>query len=244
MNKNILITIIIVTYNAEKHIREALESLRTRINEKTEVIIIDGLSDDDTLKIINEYNIYLTKVVSEKDLGIYDAMNKGISMASGKFILFLGSDDQLVINLEELSNLMVDDKTIYYGDVILAPSNKIYGGEYNTSKLINRNICHQSIFYPKQVFDNQKFDTNYKLMADYVMNLKLWKVDGFKFDYLNKIISIYSLTGLSSTTIDQKFKKDSFKLIFKHFGVAGILVKILNPIRNFFNKYIDYNETK
>lgn len=235
MNKNILVTIIIVTYNAEKYIGDVLESLTTRINEQTEVIIIDGLSNDNTVNIINKYNKYISKVISEKDSGIYDAMNKGVSMASGKFILFLGADDQLVINIQELSGLLIDNKTIYYGDVILSPSNKIYGGKFNTAKLLNRNICHQSIFYPKAVFEEYRFDANYKLMEDYVMNIKLWSSKNFNFNYLKKNISIYSITGLSSTTIDVKFKKDSFKIIYNHFGVFGLLIKIFNPIRNFLN---------
>lgn len=235
MDKNILVTIIIVTYNAERFIGNALESLTSRINEQTEVIIIDGLSKDNTINIINKYDTYISTVISEKDSGIYDAMNKGISLAAGRFILFLGADDQLVIDIQELSGFLVDDKTLYYGDVILSPSNKIYGGKYNTAKLLNRNICHQSIFYPKSVFDYYKFDDNYKLMEDYVMNLKLWSSKKFKFSYIEKTISNYSTAGLSSTNIDAVYKKDSWKIIYKHYGLFGILIKSFNPVRNLLN---------
>lgn len=235
MDKNILVTIIIVTYNAEKFIGDALESLTSRINDQTEVIIIDGLSKDNTINIINKYDKYISKFISEKDSGIYDAMNKGISLAAGKFVLFLGADDQLVINLQELSGFLLDQKTIYYGDVLLSPSNKIYGGKYNTAKLLNRNICHQSMFYPKSVFEDYKFDDNYKLMEDYVMNLKLWSSGKFKFSYIEKTISNYSTAGLSSTNIDTVYKKDSWKIIYKHFGFFGLLIKSLNPVRNLLN---------
>lgn len=235
MNKDYLITIIIVTFNAEKYILNVLESLTSRINQKTEVVIVDGLSNDNTVKIIKNFAGYSINLISEKDSGIYDAMNKGVSIAKGEFILFLGADDQLFINLKELSGNLVDSKTIYYGDVILSPSNKIYGGRFNTTKLLNRNICHQGILYPKEVFDEYKYGNDYKLMEDYVLNLKLWSSKKFNFNYLDKTISIYNITGLSSISIDTKFKKDSFKIIFKYFGVFGIAIKLINPIRNIFN---------
>lgn len=235
MNKKYLVSIIIVTYNAEKHIGNVLESLIPRINEQTEVIIIDGLSTDNTINIIKKYQKYISKFISEKDSGIYEAMNKGVSIASGKYILFLGADDQLVINILELSGLLLDQKTIYYGDVLLSPSNKLYGGKFSTVKLINRNICHQSILFPKTVFEEYQYGNDYKLMEDYVMNLKLWSSKKFKFNYLEKTISVYNITGLSSTTEDLSFKNDSFKLIFRYFGVLGVCIKLFNPLRNFFN---------
>lgn len=234
MHKNYLITIVIVTYNADKHLGALMESLQTRINDQTEVIIIDGLSTDNTLNIIYKYDKYISKVISEKDSGIYDAMNKGVNIASGRYILFLGADDQLLINLEELSELLLDDKTIYYGDVLLSPSNKIYGGKFNTAKLINRNICHQSILFPKVVFGEYQYGKDFRLMEDYALNLKLWSSKKFKFSYLGKTISVYSLMGLSSTNNDLDFKKNSFKLIFRYFGTVGVLIKLFNPVRNLF----------
>jgi len=234
MIKNYLFTIVLVTYNAEKHIGEFLESLIPRINKQTEVIIIDGLSTDNTINIIKKYQKYISKFISEKDSGIYDAMNKGVALSSGKHILFLGADDKLVINLDELAGFLSDEKAIYYGDVLLEPSNKLYGGKFSTSKLINRNICHQSILFPRVVFEKYQYGANYKLMEDYVMNLKLWSSKKFRFIYLEKTISVYNLTGLSSTNEDLDFKKDSFKLIFKYFGVLGVGIKLFNPIRNFF----------
>lgn len=235
MSKNYLITIILVTYNAEKHIEGVLESLIPRINEQTEVVVVDGLSTDNTVNIINNYDKYISKFISEKDTGIYDAMNKGVALSSGKFILFLGADDKLAINLKELVETLVDNNTIYYGDVILSPSNKIYGGKYTTETLLNRNICHQSIFYPRIVFDHFQFGNNYKYMEDYAMNLKLWCSKAFAFSYISKTVSIYNIEGLSSLNLDSSFQKNSWKIIYKNFGLYGLLVKCFNPLRNFLN---------
>ncbi len=235
MSKKYLISIIVTTYNAEKHIEGVLDSIFSRFNDKAEVIIVDGLSTDNTLSIVRKYKNHISKIISERDFGIYDAMNKGVFHSKGRFILFLGADDKLEINLEELVTFLVDDGTIYYGDVRLSPSDKIYGGKYTTAKLLNRNICHQCIFYPKAVFEEFQFGFNYKYMEDYVMNMKLWCSKSYTFRYINKTIAIYNTTGLSSTNLDIAFKKDSWKFIYKNFGFLGIVIKIFNPIRNYFN---------
>jgi len=232
--KNILVSIIIPTYNAETYIEGLLLSLIDNINENTEVIIIDGLSTDSTLLITNRYKNYISKTLSEKDLGIYDAMNKGVSMAEGKFILFLGADDQLIININELTSLLLHENVIYYGDVIVSPSNENYGGDFNLHKLLNRNICHQSIFYPRSVLKDNPFDLRYKLMADYVMNMKLWSSKKVKFLYINKLIAKYSLTGASSTNKDLEYKKDAIKIVYKLFGFYGLVIKSFNPIKRLF----------
>ena len=233
---NKLISVVIVTFNAEKHISACLDSLAKNINKYTEIIIIDGLSTDNTIGLIDNYKDIITFLISEKDSGIYDAMNKGARKASGNFIYFLGADDTLALNFNELFNILIDSNTIYYGDVNLKPSNKIYGGEFNTPDIINRNICHQSIFYPKEVFKSYSFGSDFKYMEDYYLNLKLWSSEKYKFKYFNALIANYSLNGLSSTDIDNNFKTESFKIIYKYFGLWGLLLKLTNPLQNLIKK--------
>lgn len=229
--KNILVSIIIATYNAENHIGIALNSLIANINESTEIIIVDGLSQDNTLKIVNNYKSYISKISSEKDLGIYDAMNKGVLMASGKFILFLGADDELRININDLSSILIHENIIYYGDVIVTPSNVPYGGKFNLAKLLNKNICHQGIFYPRAVLIKNAYDLRYKLMADYVLNMQLWASKNIEFYYINKIIAKYSLEGASSISLDIEFKKNAVKIVYKLFGLYGLVIKCFNPVK-------------
>lgn len=231
-NKDLLISIIIVTYNAEELIDNCINSVTKNKSKNYELIIIDGASNDGTILKIKKHGKRINYFISEKDNGIYDAMSKGVTIASGKFVLFLGADDQLLINIKELSNILVDEKTIYYGNVVLSPSNKVYGGKFNMGKLINRNICHQSIFYPRNVFNDFEFDKDYKYMADYAMNIKLWASENYRFQYIDNIISMYSVIGLSSTLVDTKFKKDSLKLIYNYFGLYGALIKLSNKFRN------------
>lgn len=234
-----IVSIVVVTYNSEKDIGFCLDSIRYFTDKKTEVIIIDGLSTDNTLDIINQNSDIINFLISEKDYGIYDAMNKGVKYASGEFIYFLGSDDTLAINFRDIYNILVNNRTIYYGDVILKPSNIVYDGKFSNFKLLNRNICHQSIFYPKNVFYDFCFNVNYIYMSDYVLNLQLWSTSLYSFTYINKVISNYSTLGVSSNKVDLKFKKDSFKIIYNNFGIFGLAIKSTNKLRKlFFNKNI------
>ncbi len=233
------LSVIIVTYQAEKFIESAILSIIKQIPEnELELIIIDGLSKDNTVSIVQKYSSHITYFVSEKDNGIYDAMNKGINASTGKFIYFLGADDKWTgVYSEIMSKLKLKDK-VYYGNVLLIPTNKIYDGKFNLFKFLNRNICHQSIFYPKEVFNKYRFEIQYNMMADYVLNIRIWNDNEFKLEYIPDVIASYNIEGSSTHTVDRNFQKDAFKLIYSHFGILGVWIKLLNPLRNFFfNKY-------
>ena len=237
MKSKVVLSLIVVTYNAEKFLENLLESILTRMNKHVELVIIDGQSTDKTLEIISRYLNHISIFISEKDNGIYDAMNKGVKQSSGDFILFLGSDDKFLIHCNDLIPLLTKVNTIYYGDVTLFPSNTIYGGEFTLKKLLNKNICHQSILYPRTIFSVYRFNLKYKYMADYDLNLKLWFDKKYEFIYLNKIIARYNITGLSSTNTDYLFRKDSIKIIFNLFGLRGLLFKFFNLKKKFINNY-------
>ena len=98
-----MITIIIATYNAEINLQLTFNSLKLQYNKNFELIVIDGGSIDNTFEILNSYQDYISYMISEKDNGIYDAMNKGIEVSKGKWLLFLGCDD-IIYNENTLKN--------------------------------------------------------------------------------------------------------------------------------------------
>src|SRR5689334_4457089 len=109
------ITIITVVYNGEATLEDTIKSVIDCSNNNIDYIIIDGNSKDNTVEVIKRYSSFITKWISEADLGIYDAMNKGWAMAKrDSYILFLGSGDR-VLSLP--TNLKEDYSKIYYGDV-------------------------------------------------------------------------------------------------------------------------------
>lgn len=229
MNKKI--TIAMVCFNAEATIDTTIQSVLCQTYNNFEFVIVDGNSKDKTLDIIKKYPSI--KYISEPDKGVYDAMNKALKIAEGDYLLFLGADDILYSPdvLKLVSNYLIDD-SIYYGNVIKTNREVVYDGEFSIWKWGYKNICHQSIFYPKSIYKNKYYDIKYKLVADWVYNLQLL-AKGSKFYYINVIISYYNdVSGISSTQIDECFLKERKQLIVNAVGILpyyyGLLCKTLN----------------
>ena len=132
-----LISIITVSYNAVKTIEDTIVSVLGQTYSNIEYIIIDGGSTDGTLDIIKKYEDKITYWVSEPDKGIYDAMNKGILKATGDYLFFLGADDKITCNFNDIIHLFKDKNTVYYGDVLFGEEGKKYDGEFNTNKSVS-----------------------------------------------------------------------------------------------------------
>ena len=122
MNPSLKVSVITVCYNAEQHIEQAIQSVFSQTYKNIEYLIIDGKSTDGTLSIVNKYRARIDKIISEKDNGIYDAMNKGIQNASGDVMFFLNSDDRFYnYSIVEtfVNKFSQDDKIgIVYGKVM------------------------------------------------------------------------------------------------------------------------------
>jgi glycosyltransferase involved in cell wall biosynthesis len=209
-----LISVITVVFNGEKHLEKTIQSVINQTYDNVEYIIIDGASTDGTLDIISKYNDHLDYWVSEPDNGIYDAMNKGATIANGDWLYFIGADDVLYDCFSSLIPNFICNKCIYYGNIKLIFKNKIYDGKFNLLKLLWKNIPHQATFYPKGVFMNYTFNTKYHTMADYYLNLILFTGNYYKFKFLNFIIADYNdKSGKSSQLVDNNFKNDKPNII-------------------------------
>jgi len=235
-------SIIIPTYNSEVTLKKCLDSIISQSFLSFEVLIMDGISKDNTIKIAEGYYDSRIKIISENDNGIYDAMNKGIEAAKGDWLYFLGSDDEFYNeNVLEQINLVFQStkKKIVYGNVIFVngineKENKIiYDGCFTLEKLIKCNICHQSIFYHKTIFSKKNnFKTEYILYADWDFNLRC-KVK-FKFEYCDIIIAYFNVLGTSCSLKDDNFYyniigniANYFKWQFYKKDFSSILIKAL-----------------
>lgn len=214
-----LITIIIVAKNAKTTIASALKSIEAQTYSAVECIVIDGASTDGTREILqNESSIDI--LISEPDRGIYDAMNKGINYAHGEWILFLGADDQLADRsvLSRIFSMSYDSQFIY-GNVRFGQSAYFYDGAFSKSKLMWKNICHQAIFYRRELFLRiGLFDERYPLWADWEFNLRAFADPATKPQYINEVISLYGARGLSYAQCDHIFLADRLRLIMDLFG--------------------------
>lgn len=221
----IKISIVTVTYNAGNTLEESILSTINQSYKNIEYIIVDGGSQDNTLKIIRKYENRITKWVSERDNGIYDAMNKALDYASGDYLVFIGCDDHFLSynTIENVARFITDKDCVYYGNVFRNSRNDIYKGHFNKFKISLENICHQSIFYPKSVYKSYRYNLKYRVYADYFYNLTIFPK--FKFIYIPVTICYYNYEGFSSVSRDLAFERDVDLYVMKQNGLIAYLLR-------------------
>ncbi|MDR6940410.1 glycosyltransferase family 2 protein [Mucilaginibacter pocheonensis] len=222
-------SIIIPLYNSGNTLITCLDSIISQTYKNYELVLIDGASSDNTLQLINNFrslhNDMSIQLLSEPDGGIYEAMNKGIDLAKGDWLYFMGSDDSFyspdVLNQvsTDIENESVD---LVYGNVEGVDSHTRY--VYDTiDKVLSQGIHHQSVFYKKQLFNTiGKYDIGFKVAADYHFTLKVFFNNSFKTKYTDIDIAHYGETGLSSTTYDYKFFSYHYKFLVMNNGIDKI----------------------
>ena len=239
------LSIIIPTYNSASVLSRALDSIVCQSFTDWEILIMDGVSNDDTLKVAQSYNDSRIRIYSEPDNGIYDAMNKGINKANGEWLYFLGSDDWLVDNevLANVNHQLYLDMDIFYGDVDAPHLPPRHKGEWMIED-IECNRCHQAIFYNKSFFKRYGcYNTKYIALADYDVNLR-WRLNKkIKSYYSPIIIAHYSNGGFSEIADDKSFFEDQPRNILrynKHIlsqDQKNKYIDIINQRKRFKRKY-------
>lgn len=223
------ISVVTVCYNSVNTIENTIKSVINQKQCDIEYIIVDGGSVDGTLSIIEKYDKHIDKWISEKDNGIYDAMNKAIRMVDGDWIIFLNSDDVFYDNnvLNRVENYLYDTHTIYYGNVITNPFHEGLDGSYNKWRLSICNICHQAIFYPIAVFRKYSYQMRYKLYADWHLNIRCMGDKEFKFEHIQQVVSVFSTTGMSAFENDGLFLRDFNKIIVRYLGYRYLFYSVV-----------------
>lgn len=203
MNNIPTVTIVTVVYNGEAVIEDTINSVIHQDYPALEYIIIDGKSKDKTISIINRYKNKITKIVSEKDSGVYDAMNKGIALATGEWLLFMNAGDRFFSNtsLSDFfsSQKQLDNYDVLYGDAEFRLKNIAYiveaGDKVNTNEYMP--FSHQAAFTRTSIAKEKRFDLTYKIAADTAFFLRLVK-DNCRFLHIPTTVCSYdALEGLS-----------------------------------------------
>lgn len=210
------LSIIIPTYNSEKVIGRALESILCQTFADYEVLVMDGVSCDETINIAQSYNDSKIRVFSEPDKGVYDAMNKGIYRATGEWLYFLGSDDWLYdMNvLQCVFSQDIEQFDVVYGEAFSERSMSANSGEWNLETL-QSNRCHQAIFYKRTfLLRSGGYNLKYKIYADFDMNLKWFLNRRVKDKYIEVCIAHFSAGGLSDN-LDKVFLNDFNGIVLK-----------------------------
>lgn len=229
MNSAYKISIITVAYNAEQFIERTLLSVIEQTYENIEYIIIDGKSKDNTLTIVNKYKDNISKIISEPDKSLYDAMNKGIAAATGDYIWFMNAGDR-IFTKNTLSHIMENSngEDFIYGNYIMVDEagNTFKGHkeppldtEISARSFMNGMVvCHQSMLVKRSIAEQYDL-VNWKISADIDWCIRTLKnAKTFK---LIPEIWCWFLTGGVSDTSRFKSNKERFKIAKKHFGLLA-----------------------
>lgn len=242
--KKPLISVITVVYNGKRHLEETIQSVINQTYDNVEYIIIDGGSTDGTLDIIRQYDDKIDYWVSEKDQGIYDAMNKGICLSLGEFIVIINSDDYLHIstlkNINKIFQRNVNLDYVYAKlDIISADGSiikniKPLGTQHWKFKIFRHMpFFHPSLFVKKDVYHRVGlFDIDYKVSADYDFSLKLIEF-GLNGQFLDITTGVFRLGGQSGGV---QTYKENYKIAINHHANKYIIV--LNLLILMLKKYL------
>ena len=229
-NNNPKISIITIVYNDQTHIEKTLNSVLNQTYNNIEYVIIDGNSKDNTLSIINNYSDKISKIISEPDKGLYDAMNKGLKNTTGDYVLFMNSGDTFFSHntINKVFNNF-ENADIYYGDTLLVnhngnnlgkrrlrPPKKLTWKSFKQGML----VCHQSVFIKKSITD--LYDLQYKFSADFDWVIKALK----KAQYIkNTEITISKYLSEGITTHNRKKSLiERFRIMCIHYGYLSTIL--------------------
>lgn len=209
------VSIITVVYNNAKTIEQTIQSVLNQTYPNVEYIIVDGGSTDGTVEIIRKYLDGMAVFISEKDDGLYDAMNKGIEYASGEIVGILNSDD---IYVEDAVSYVVESFRVQQADVIYGnalhfddtPKTSLYNCSDLEEIWYRMAIPHPATFVKREIYIKYgMFDTQYQIAADYDLMLRLY-TQGVKFYHLDKILTCFRRGGLNklkaNITVEETWK--------------------------------------
>jgi putative colanic acid biosynthesis glycosyltransferase len=225
MVKNPLISIITVVYNGEEFLEKTVKSVLNQTYKNIEYIIVDGNSTDKTIKIIKKYEHKITYWISEKDEGIYDAMNKGARLATGDFINFMNADDIIYTNdaIERVVNNITNFENVYFSraSIISDSIEWMYPPIIvkNYSKWLKLNLPnHQTMFFPKSFYKKYFYDLRLNIGAD--DDYKLFALEKHDVKFIDLIFVEFKRGGISSNHNDFRLfiqrVKESYIRNFKH----------------------------
>lgn len=221
-----------------------LESIKIQTFKNYEHIIIDGLSNDKSLEVINSFDSKgKINIISEKDYGIYDAMNKGIKMSNGEYVIFLNSGDSFA----DKNTLSKITKYAFNCDVLIGSTlynyrnNKIIRYPENLKK-IKRGMTfnHQSAIYNRSTLSQYLFDLSYPISSVHDQTIRMIN-DMRKFKFIDVQVAIYDPYGISSNAY--RWSKDYLKIIWKYYRIYLPIAFIRSIYRNLKYHYDNNSNT-
>jgi len=209
----VLISIITINYNDKLGLEQTIKSVQNQESSGYEHIIIDGNSTDGSKTIIEKYKFLFSYAISESDTGVYNAMNKGIRVAKGKYLLFLNSGDVLHSKhvIHQVKSYLDTNLDLYFGNIfkIYPDGNKVKDLGLKDNKITLSSMCfntinHPSAFIKKNVFDHfGLYDENLKIVSDWKFFLIAFGLNNSSYKYLDIDITNFKMDGISTNNLEQ-----------------------------------------
>ena len=228
-------SIITVTYNAEKVLEDTIQSVIFQTYRNVEYIIVDGASKDHTLEIVNKYHNRINKVISEPDKGLYDAMNKGIQLATGDYLCFLNASDKFHDSetLQKIVHTLKGQELpdVIYGETAIVDEEGhfLHMRRLSTPAHLNWKsfkqgmlVCHQAFFVNRELAINHLYDLQYRFSADVDWCIRIMK----KAKCLhNTRLTLIDYLNEGMTTKNHKASlKERFCIMAKHYGLISTIL--------------------
>ena len=228
-------SIITVTYNAEKVLEDTIQSVIFQTYRNVEYIIVDGASKDHTLDIVNKYHNRINKVISEPDKGLYDAMNKGIQLATGDYLCFLNAGDKFHDSetLQKIVHTLKGQELpdVIYGETAIVDEEGhfLHMRRLSTPAHLNWKsfkqgmlVCHQAFFVNRELAINHLYDLQYRFSADFDWCIRIMK----KAKCLhNTRLTLIDYLNEGMTTKNHKASlKERFCIMAKHYGLISTIL--------------------
>ena len=243
------VTVVTVCFNAINDLENTILSVLSQKYENLEYIIVDGKSTDGTLQIISKYKSKIDYLISEKDDGIYHAMNKSIKIATGVWILFLNAGDRFYNNnvLEQIFNKKIEsEKLVIYGNTCLSIENEFFFAPALPINEIEKHLpfCHQSALIKTIYLKNHPFNLEFKVTSDYNSFYDIYKLNSQAFFYQPIIISIYNSNfGFSQNNILTCIREEA--IISQYYSTLLLKFRLSYfYIRALLNKFIPFTILK
>ena len=238
-------TIITVCRNIASTIRRTCESIVNQTFQDFQWIVVDGASTDGTLDILKEYSNRIDILISEPDKGIYNAMNKGIKLATGEYVNFMNGGDEFYNNkvLEKVINYGLKDDVVYGNEIKINDQKSYLFNNWdnitNDILLTRHGITHQSSFTKAKLLKKYKFDEKYIIAADFDFFINVFQ-KGYRFYKIPDIINIFYENGISINMrekVEQEYiqiRKKRYKITFffnNHPRISNVYNFIKNSIK-------------
>ncbi|HLP21168.1 MAG TPA: glycosyltransferase family 2 protein [Chitinophagales bacterium] len=204
---NLKFSIVTVCRNAEATIEKTIRSVVEQTHSNIEYILIDAVSTDKTLEIVNKYRDKIAIVISEPDKGIYDAMNKGVAHATGDYVFFLNAGDLLIseYELERINELITADPVgidVFYGKMLVFDDRNLWGYIHGIDfvsdiTLFLDTVHHQTAFTKVALLKERPYDINHKLSADFEWFTYAHAQKKYRFKFNDILVSIFEPYGIS-----------------------------------------------